>query len=388
MPSQQENSQPLITHLDLELTERCNNNCVHCCINLPADNLAARKKELSTQEIKDILREAASLGCVSAQFSGGEPFLREDLEEIYVFTRKLGVVVKIFTNATLLTEHWADVLSRIPPLEEIQVTVYGMKRSSYEAVTRNPGSFEAAWQGIGLLLKKKISFVVAGVLLPQNKHEAAELEMWSKVHLGSHGPIPYRPFLDLSARGDLAKNDRIKALRVSPEEGVTFLARDKIAYMKEKQEYCSKFMRPGGTELFQCGSGLCGGCVDAYGIFQPCLLLRHPETSYDLRKGSLRDAMARFFPRVREMEASNPSYLMRCAVCFLKGLCEQCPGKSCAEHGTLDTPVNYLCDVAHAQARLLGFLKDGEKAWEIRDGERRVTAFSKRRIDDEVKSQS
>ena len=42
-------------HLDLELTERCNNDCIHCCINLPADDARAQQRELSTAEVKDIL---------------------------------------------------------------------------------------------------------------------------------------------------------------------------------------------------------------------------------------------------------------------------------------------------------------------------------------------
>jgi len=57
---------------------------------------------------------------------------------------------------------------------------------------------------------------------------------------------------------------------------------------------------------------------------------------------------------------------------FLKGLCEQCPGKSWEEHGTLDTPVEYLCQVAHAQARFLGLLVEGEQAWQIEDWQARA----------------
>ena len=67
-----------------------------------------------------------------------------------------------------------------------------------------------------------------------------------------------------------------------------------------------------------------------------------------------------------------PYYLRRCAVCFLKGLCEQCPAKSWAEYGTLDTPVEYLCNIAHAQAQYLGLVGDGEKAWEVAEGDWRV----------------
>jgi hypothetical protein len=72
------------------------------------------------------------------------------------------------------------------------------------------------------------------------------------------------------------------------------------------------------------------------------------------------------------LRATNPDYLQRCAVCFLKGLCEQCPGKSWAEHGTLDTPVEYLCKMAHAQARWLGWLDNNEMGWTVIKWKERV----------------
>ncbi len=92
-------------------------------------------------------------------------------------------------------------------------------------------------------------------------------------------------------------------------------------------------------------------------------------------------ALTEVFPRLRETKATNPDYLKRCAVCFLKGLCEQCPAKSWMEHGTLDTPVEYLCQVAHAQARFLGLVQENENAWEL------APDIWQSRIDEFVKSE-
>jgi MoaA/NifB/PqqE/SkfB family radical SAM enzyme len=79
------------------------------------------------------------LECLSVRFTGGEPLLRGDFEELYGFARKIGLRVLIFTNATLITKHVADLFSRIPPIEKIEITVYGMKKNSYEAASRIPG---------------------------------------------------------------------------------------------------------------------------------------------------------------------------------------------------------------------------------------------------------
>ena len=150
------------------------------------------------------------------------------------------------------------------------------------------------------------------------------------------------------------------------------LTRKREKYIKVMKEFCSKFTRPPGDKLFSCGAGLGGASVDAYGYLQPCMMLRHQDTIYDLKNGSLKDALTNFFPQVREMQATNRDYMARCAHCFIKGLCEQCPAKSWMEHGTLDTLVEYLCEVAHAQARYLGLVKEDENAWDVEDWRGRI----------------
>ena len=369
------NKAPLLGWLDMELTERCNNNCIHCYINLPVDDSSAQERELPTDAIKNILREAVLLGCMEVRFTGGEPLLRKDFEELYLFARKQGLKVLLFTNATLITPHIAGLLSSVPTLERIEITVYGMKKKSYEAVTRTAGSFEAAWRGINLLLEKKVPFVVRGALLPSNKEEIDEFERWATAIPWMDKPPSYSMFFDLRCRRDGKKNELIKSLRLIPEEGLGILTRRKDKYIKGMQEFCSKFMRPSGDRLFPCGAGCSSGCVDAYGALQPCMMLRHPDAVYDLRKGSLKDALENFFPKMREIKATNPDYLNRCAKCFLKGFCEQCPAKSWMEFGTMDTPVEYLCGIAHVQARFLGLINEEEKAWQVQDYKERIKNF-------------
>lgn len=102
----------------------------------------------------------------------------------------------------------------------------------------------------------------------------------------------------------------------------------------------------------------------------------HKETVYDLHKGTLIVAISVFFPGFRERKATNPEFLQCFAVCFLNGLCKQCPAKSWMETVTLDTPLEYLCEVAHAQARYLGLIGESEKAWEVTAGKEGVERFS------------
>lgn len=211
------------------------------------------------------------------------------------------------------------------------------------------------------------------IYLPQNKHEIDELEAFAKTIPWMDKNPSYSMFFDLRCRRDDArKNALIEKNRLSPEDGLEILTRDKEKYLKGMKEFCSKFMRPPGNKLFSCGAGHGGGCVDAYGNLQLCMMLRHPETVYNLKKGSIKDAIQNFFPKMQEKAPKNQEYLKRCARCFLKGLCEQCPAKSWMEHGDLDTPVGYLCKNAHAQAEYLGLINKGEKAWEVGNWKERI----------------
>jgi radical SAM protein with 4Fe4S-binding SPASM domain len=349
--------------LDIELTERCNNNCIHCCINQPEKDNPSSIKEMTTERVKEYLLQAANIGCMKVRFTGGEPLLRKDFEEIYIFTRKLGMKVLIFTNARLITRSLAELLVKIPPMIPLEVTVYGMHKSSYEAVTRSPGSFNQFWDGVTRLIEHKIPFIVKSVILPPNQSEINEFETWAKTLPGNKSNPGYAMFFDLRNRRDNElKNNQIRKLRVTPEEGLQILLKDKEEYIHIMKQFTQKFMGPSGNRLFACGAGQ-NLCIDAYGNIQPCMGIRNPELVY--KQGSpLSDSLVKF-KQLSEIKATNSEYLSRCANCFIMGLCEQCPAKSWAEHGTLDTPVEYLCEIAHAQAYSLGLLSENEKAWSI-----------------------
>ncbi len=366
-----------LSRLDVELTERCNNRCIHCYINQREDDPGLEAREMDTSFIQNVLKQAADLGCLTVRFTGGEPLLREDFVDLYLFSRRLGLKVLVFTNARLVTPELAQLFARIPPGEPIEVSVYGMHAHSYDAVASVQGAYNEFWQGITILQEYNVPFVVKQSILPQNREELSGFEAFAKTLPHMEQKPGYIMNFDLRARrDDPAKNQLIRRLRLSPEETLAMVTREPEEYLKDMREFAGKFMGSPGDKLFSCGAGL-GACVDAYGCVQMCMLLRHPDTvnPLDLEQHRERNpetellpleyALREFFPQVRQVRAGNPAYLQRCALCFLKGLCEQCPAKSWEENGTLDTPVEYLCQVAHVQAVYLGLLQEGEKSWEL-----------------------
>lgn len=330
-------------------------------------------RELTTNEAIAILKQAAGLGCLTVRFTGGEPLLRSDFREIYLAARKLGLRVMIFTNATLLTPELAGLLAEVPPFEKLEVTSYGLTEKTCEASTRTPGSYEQYRRGLRLLYENKIPFVLKWAVLPPNREELEAILNGGVQVVGSDRLKPdLVTVFDLrSRRDDRTKNALIKNLRLSPEEILKIDERLDPEF-KEFLSFIAGQAGCYGDLLFACLQGGGRAAVDAYGKLQFCLQLRHPETIYDLRQGSLKEALTEFLPRLRQMKARNKMYLERCGKCFLRPACLQCPARAWAESGELDEPVEYLCELTQVRARAAGLLRPGEKSWKLDDWHNRI----------------
>ncbi|MGD9302535.1 MAG: radical SAM protein, partial [Desulfobacterales bacterium] len=167
----------------IEVTQRCNNRCVHCYNNLAADDQDAREKELALVEVCHIIDELAEFGCLWLLFTGGEIFLRKDFLDIYTYAKQKGFIVTLFTNGTLITPDIAGYLSQLTPFS-IEITLYGATKATYESITGVPGSFDRCMQGIRLLMDRKIPLKLKTMALVQNKHEIFAMKRFAEKELG------------------------------------------------------------------------------------------------------------------------------------------------------------------------------------------------------------
>ncbi|MDR4944935.1 pyrroloquinoline quinone biosynthesis protein PqqE [Neobacillus cucumis] len=83
-----------------ELTHRCPLHCPYCSNPI---EMAKEATELSTEEWRRVLSEAAELGVVEVHFSGGEPLLRDDLEDLISHAAGLEMYVNLITSGIGLT---------------------------------------------------------------------------------------------------------------------------------------------------------------------------------------------------------------------------------------------------------------------------------------------
>ncbi|ONG71196.1 hypothetical protein BKK42_04280 [Bacillus cereus] len=105
----------------LIVTDKCNLNCPHCFSN------NCGSLDATTDEIKRVIDQIVDVGVISLYLTGGEPFMRTDLEEIIAYIKKKRLFLTIHTNALLLNRERVKKISQLLNKEEdvIQISIDG-----------------------------------------------------------------------------------------------------------------------------------------------------------------------------------------------------------------------------------------------------------------------
>ncbi|MEM5787038.1 MAG: radical SAM protein, partial [Syntrophobacteraceae bacterium] len=290
--------------------------------NLPSADHAAREQELTLDEISVIAAQAVELGSVWCLITGGEPLLRPDFADIYLALKRKGLLVSLFTNATLIDEKHIALLKEYPP-RDVEITVYGVTRETYERVTRKKGSFEKFMRGFNLLKASGLRVRLKAMAIRSNLHEQAAISDFCRKHTKDF--FRFDPQLHLRFDADSARNSDIRGERLTPEE-IVMLERSDTRRQEWMRQNCNTLINDALTHrgcncLFHCDAGRGSFDVGYDGSFRLCSSLWAPETVYDLRKGTLENAWRSFVPRIRAMSSQRHDFLERCRACRLANLC-------------------------------------------------------------------
>jgi len=327
---------PLEGHLDL--TYRCNNDCLHCWLRIsPTDS--ERSRELSVHELRCIIDEARALGTRQWSLSGGEPMLRPDFIEIFDYVTAKAVSYSLNTNGTLITPEIARLLKR---KGNKMVALYGATKETYHQITRNPDGFEQVMQGFRYLKEAGAGFTVQLVPMKGNWHEWEDMLELAK-SLNPHWRVG-APWLYRSSCHDPEINAEISRQRLDPRD-VVVLDQPDLSYEESHGYQCGH--TEGDDRIFaSCIARRRDFHVDPYGGMTFCSFLKEPSMRYDLRKGTVRECWEEFIPSLADRVFHSEEYTARCGSCDLRKDCRWCAVYGWLEHGRFSAPVEYLCEVA------------------------------------------
>lgn len=136
VPPTPETGQPL--WLLAELTYRCPLQCPYCSNPLDFEQ---RKQELTTEQWISVFEQARKLGAAQLGFSGGEPLLRDDLEELIKAARDLGYYTNLITSGMGLTYERMQAFKEAG-LDHIQVSFQASNAEMNNYLSGNKRSFE------------------------------------------------------------------------------------------------------------------------------------------------------------------------------------------------------------------------------------------------------
>lgn len=319
-----------------ELTSRCNLGCAMCYIRTRAADKAMKASELSTEQWVDLGRQAFQNGTLFLLLTGGEVFLRPDFFDIYEPLRDMGLVLTVFTNATLITERVARRLAQKPP-NRLEVTIYGATEKTYEAVTRQPGSYNRFIRGVNALLDAGLKPKIKTTLSKLNVHEFDEMKAMAEAW-GSKFSAGWM----LTKRRDFCVTP-IEQLRFSAKEAVQLETRDPKA--AENFKRLVEAEKTGvGSEGFFCSAGKASYVIGPSGDMNICIDICLP------RARPTEIGFAAAWEQIKQFVNSVPES-EDCASCDLNKYCMRCPAWSYLETGSLTSSVGYMCEVAHERKR-------------------------------------
>jgi pyrroloquinoline quinone biosynthesis protein E len=115
-----------------EITYRCPLHCAFCYN--PTDYADHTKNELNTDEWVKVLRDARKMGALQLGISGGEPLLRDDIEDIVTEANQLGYYSNLITSGVGLTEKRIDAF-KAGGLDHIQLSMHDITEEISNFVT-------------------------------------------------------------------------------------------------------------------------------------------------------------------------------------------------------------------------------------------------------------
>lgn len=310
-----------------ELTQRCNFNCGMCYVH----DCKQKTDPLSADDWLNLAQQAKDAGTVFLLLTGGEPLFREDFEKIYTALAKMGFLISINTNGSLI-ERYTKLFDELPPTR-INVSLYGADNDAYGRLCRND-AFDKVMSSVKQMKELGISIRFNTIFTPENISEYKKIADISK-----EMSIPLKPttYTYPSVRIGSGNKDS----RFTPEEAAEYISLideyrlDKDFYLGRAKKMLS--LPEGSTEnKVRCRAGKSSYWITADGIMRPCGMMPEPDA------GPFEVGFEKAWQDIKAAteEIRTPE---ECLTCKYSGVCNVCAAMCKAETGDFGKTPTYIC---------------------------------------------
>lgn len=332
------NEKPYLRNLQIELTDACNERCIHCYLpNAKKDT----SKALTKEQAIDILRQYREMEGLKVVFSGGEILLYPYFFDVIEECKRLNLMILLQSNLLSLTER--DI-QRIKELEvfNVQVSLYSTDAHIHESITQRKGSFAKTKHNLELLVQNNIPAMISCPVMDVNFPTVQDLRRYAdEMQLDI-----YFDFMMMAGCDGCSDNLTTRIDLNLVKDAVKFRLETNPAYVnaisisRTLEEALSKKYARRRTMCNILSASL---CIDSDGSIYPC-----PGWNA-LKLGNINSVT------LSEVWDSNAADKLRkigikdfakCQVCDKLNFCDMCVVYNFNENGNLFDICNRFCEMA------------------------------------------
>lgn len=292
---------PISTYI--AITGRCMYNCWHCSAKRFIKDKEDKSKEMTTNEIKDIIKSLQDLGVGIIGFTGGEPLLRLDLEEIISSIDNRSISY-LFTNGYSLNINKAKTLKKAG-LFGIGISIDSICKENHDKKRGYNGAYENSISAIKNS-KEAGLYTMAQTVCTKEMLKSGEIYKLGKFlktlgvdELRILEPIPCGSLL-VKSNEIFSKEDKDKLIDLH------------IKFNKDKNyPKTSVFPYVESKDQFGCGAGVQHSYIDNEGSFLPCDFVT--ESFGNVLKEDIKDIWDKMHGKLGT--AKNYCYAKKCDKC-------------------------------------------------------------------------
>lgn len=331
-----------------ELSPVCNFSCKMCYVRKSMKEVQEHNRKIMTKDQWiDIAKQARKEGMLYLLLTGGEPFLWPDFWELYEQLNRMGFVITINTNGSLIDETVVRRLTEMPPTR-INITLYGANDETYESLCQVKDVFTKVDEAIRRLQSAGITVKLNGSLTPQNVGDLKACAEYAERHGLIYETNTYM-FPPLRRNPDSVGENQ----RFTPEEAARYNAEsyrllygDEL-YWKRMEAIVKGAIPPPGLDegcidpldgKVRCRAGKASFWITWDGWMTPCGMM--PEPKVDVTRGSFRDNWEVLTKISGELKVSGV-----CEKCPNQKLCHSCAAMALTETGSTEKIPIYLCEM-------------------------------------------
>ncbi|NCB69280.1 MAG: radical SAM protein [Bacteroidia bacterium] len=343
--------EPRIFGLQIEVSSRCNERCIHCYIpNQKKDN----GNDMPLEMILRVLDEAKDMGTLQVTLSGGELFLHKQIDVILRYARSNDFIISILSNLVLLTEKHIELLKEINP-SIVQVSLYSMIAEEHDAITLVKGSFEKTKRNIERLVAANIPVQISCPVMKLNRKSYKDVLVYAN-------KLRIKAQTDFIMMAQADHNTNNLAQRISINETAELL-NDMLEYDRDyigstlnqepKSRDIEKFKK-----MPVCGVGVDNICVTANGDYYPCAGWQGMVVG-NANQQSLKDIWENS-PELKQLRTITNGSFPQCIECDARDYCAMCLVRNYNENnGDMFKITKHFCDVALLNKKMVeNYLKE------------------------------